>query len=146
MTTEPRNRLGVARFSWAKLEAIKTERGLQWKTIAKNAAITFASIWNWRNGITRPAPAVFRRLAESLGVDPIDLMDGFPEEFSLADYRDMAGYSAAAASQAVGMQSVRVNQLEHREAVLSESDVAKLAGLYGISEQTVRAAYARGRS
>tara|TARA_R100000808_G_C2133957_1_gene142580 strand:+ start:993 stop:1241 length:249 start_codon:yes stop_codon:yes gene_type:complete len=52
---------------------LRKERGLNKSQLARGAGITLGALWKYENGRVEPGRAMVRRLAEGLGMDPVEL-------------------------------------------------------------------------
>jgi transcriptional regulator with XRE-family HTH domain len=67
----------------ASLRTLRESRYLTQEQLAAAAEVSASTVHNAETGRTRPRPAILRRLARALGVDPGEIefvTPGFPEE------------------------------------------------------------------
>jgi transcriptional regulator with XRE-family HTH domain len=60
----------------ARLRELRRQRVLSMRELEDRSGVSYNTIWRLENGLTGAHPRTLRRLAEVLGVDPSELVEG----------------------------------------------------------------------
>ena len=60
----------------ARLRELRRQRVLSMRELEERSGVSYNTIWRLENGLTGAQPRTIRRLAEVLGVDPVELVKG----------------------------------------------------------------------
>lgn len=136
--------MGSARvnsFAPRRLRDARETKGLSQSQLAELLGLRNTDVWRWENKIRRPSPDALRRLAEAVGVAPVDLTDA-ADEPTLADLRQIAGLTQANAGRALGLSTDQWALLEHGRGDIGQH-AAATALLLHVQQEAVVAAHGR---
>ena len=118
-------RVGVS-LSPERLRAVRERNGLERRHLAEAVGGHVNEIDAYENGRNRPDPARLKKLADALGVDPLDLLEpGIP--VTLAVLRERAGLTQAQAAQRAGMTRSTWAACERGETRIGPARAAQMA-------------------
>jgi transcriptional regulator with XRE-family HTH domain len=60
----------------ARLRELRRQQVLSMRELEERSGVSYNTIWRLENGLTGAQPRTIRRLAEVLGVDPVELVKG----------------------------------------------------------------------
>jgi transcriptional regulator with XRE-family HTH domain len=60
----------------ARLRELRRQRVLSMRELEERSGVSYNTIWRLENGLTGAQPRTIRRLAEVLGVEPVELVKG----------------------------------------------------------------------
>jgi transcriptional regulator with XRE-family HTH domain len=67
----------LPRETMKPLERLRKAAGLTLPELGGKVGVTGRQVWNWENGRSEPHPNVYPRLAEVLGVTPMEVTELF---------------------------------------------------------------------
>lgn len=135
---------GTPGFDPKALADARRARGMSQQQLAERCRIIRSRLSDYERGVITPTPAMCRRLAEALGIDPATLMPGVAATTTpLAGLRIQAGLTQKEVGDAIGVTKVAVSQLETGLIKLSEPRARQLAELYHQPARTIVAAARR---
>lgn len=104
-----------------------------------------STIWAWENGTRAPNIDTLARAAAVLGVPLSRIVRIPPRKRTLADLRNLAGFTQPQLAKAVGMTTTALSKLERAETHLTAARAQALAPLLAVSTEEVHAAWQRAR-
>lgn len=131
-----------------RLRAAREAAGLGRGDIARSLGLSSpARVRMWEAGAEHPRPRFVPRLAQVLGVDPLQLLDVDTQDPPLVALRLAAGRATTEMSSP-GMSAMTYARLEdgRHGADPAEGVIAAIAALLGVDEARVRSAIRRSRS
>jgi transcriptional regulator with XRE-family HTH domain len=60
----------------ARLRELRRQRVLSMRELEERSGVSYNTIWRLENGLTGAQPRTIRRLADVLGVEPVELVKG----------------------------------------------------------------------
>ena len=141
-------RVGTTRipaFSGGRLRTAREATGWAQGRLAVQVGATLTSISAWERGTRTPEPKTFLALAKALHIAPADLLDLPVEQWTLVEYRVVAGLHQRDAAAQLGIPTARISNFESGYDRPAEDIAQALANAYGASPQQINAAWERGR-
>ena len=136
----------VRAFDPAALRRLRQERGLSLDALAELVGISRSNLIPYEHERTRPSPGTLRRLAEGLGVDPLELTTVTAETATLADLRARRGLTKTELAAQLGVPRHRYERVERGVRTLEEPLVAALAEALGVTVGVLASALERART
>ena len=132
------------RFRRALLTELRERAGLTRTELARRVGVASGErIGSWERGIDQPSAPYLPRLAQALGVEPIELLDLDAEAPTFTALRYVAGLTIEDLAKAVGVRYGVMQRID-RGVVEPRDDLAKrLAAALGVKTAQVVAAHRR---
>lgn len=130
-------------FRGEHLRALRERLGLTQEQLAVRLRVYPSMVGKWERGQVVPAPTRMAALAAALHVRPQEFTGLPAAQGSLVDLRLWAGLTRAQAAAAAGISTDRLRRLEHLTVEPGTEEADRLAGVYGVSPDAVRLAWAR---
>jgi transcriptional regulator with XRE-family HTH domain len=142
----PRHRMKA--FSGERLKRAREEKGYTQGKLAALIDRELSSVFAWESDQRAPEPSTLVELARVLDVPPADLLDVPRESWSLAVFRYASGKSQREVAEELGLSSQVsfFGNIENGISKLRPDIAAGLAGIYGVTEDELRAAWDRARA
>ncbi|MGF1600108.1 MAG: helix-turn-helix domain-containing protein [Acidimicrobiales bacterium] len=134
----------VRSFSPQLLRQARERAGLTQQALADLAEMARTNYVNLENGARRPGPTTLARVAAACGIPAHELSGLAPEQATLRDLREWAGFSQAEAAHAAGWESATTYaRIELGTAKLSTDRAQALAAAFCVTTDAVTAAAER---
>ena len=141
--TVPRS--GVRGFRADRLRELRVRAGLSADDLAAKVGATRQAVSTWETGRSTPPPATLGRIAKALRTSVAALVPIPEAQLKLSDLRVHAALSQGDAAQQIGVSTTVLADIERGRKPETEERVELLARAYGVTTQTVVAAWRRTR-
>lgn len=117
---------------------LRQARGISQKVLAKAVGCSRSAVAMWESKNQRPSPQHLLRLASSLDVSPLDLVELLDIDWTLKILRRFLGFTQAQVARALKVAVSTYCDVETGRQVLPDRWVPILESLFNTDEHTVR--------
>jgi transcriptional regulator with XRE-family HTH domain len=138
----------VARVDGDRLARAREAAGLSQAALAQMiGASSKQRVWQWERGAEQPRPKYVPELAKALNVDPLELLDGDPDQATISALRIAAGLTRDDVWQQAAIAKMTYNRIDRGvgKRAPAPSIVHSLAEVLDVSDDTLLAAIERAR-
>ncbi|MDZ7914835.1 MAG: helix-turn-helix transcriptional regulator [Rhodococcus sp. (in: high G+C Gram-positive bacteria)] len=139
--TVPRS--GVRGFRADRLRELRVRAGLSADDLAAKVGASRQAVSTWETGRSTPPPAALGRIADALHTSVSALVPIPESQLKLSDLRVHAALSQSDAAQRVGVSTTVLADIERGRKPETVERVKLLARAYGVTTETVAAAWRR---
>lgn len=132
----------VRGFNRERLAELRVEGGLSREELGRRSEVSPSVLSRWESGEKGPSPESLARVARALGVVSADLIRIPPDERTLADLRELAGYSQVSLAKELEWTPDYLGKIE-KGADLDDARAQHLAHFLRTDTETVLAAHDR---
>ena len=138
-------RSGVRGFRADRLRELRVRAGFSADDLAAKVGATRQAVSTWETGRSTPPPATLGRIADALHTSVAALVPIPESQLKLSDLRVHAALSQGDAAQLLGMSTTVLADIERGRKPENEERIESFSKAYGVSTQTVAAAWSRTR-
>lgn len=141
--------MAQARLRGDRVAELRRAAGWLQTDLAARLGNTDQRIGEWERGVRQPQPRHLMRLAQALGVAPMELLDADQQDPPVRALRLAAGLTLQELAAASGLAYITYHRLENglkRSEAATAAAADSLAPVLGVSSEQVLRALARSRA